>query len=249
MARMPTIQRLVTPIYARFKKAPEIFDLDPRWTSVRQKLKESKKIIDLGCGNNPVEGASAAVDLYVEPKERILGVNPSIHIENMKKRGIDFVNTRVDGPLPFKDKEFDFAYSHHAFEHFEHPGIACDEAMRIAKSGVIITPSWFAEFMFGRPYHRWLMAEHSGILLFFRKRSYEDRPFGEHPAWDDTQKKWKVTPETNPFEILLNDGHWYEGRREMPALAKRIRKHWYSHSPIMEVMFFWDDRFEYKIYE
>ena len=240
---------LVSPIYRRIRKTPEVFDTDPRWQTVREKLKQAKRIVDLGCGNNPVEGASVAVDLYVEPKERILGTDPSIHIENMKRRGIEFVNTRVDGPIPFKNKEFDFAYSHHAFEHFEYPAIACQEAMRIAKSGVIITPSWFAELMFGRPYHRWLMAEHSGTLLFFKKRPYEDRPFGQHPAWDDRHKKWLVTADTNPFESLLNDGDWYDGGEKMPRLAERIRKYWYSHSPIMEVIFFWQDSFEFKIYD
>jgi SAM-dependent methyltransferase len=91
--------------------------LDPRWICVKNKLKESKRIIDLGCGNNPVAGAAVAIDWYLEPKERALGAGAAIDGKKMRAQGTAFINTRIDGPLPFADKEFDFAYSHHAFEH------------------------------------------------------------------------------------------------------------------------------------
>jgi SAM-dependent methyltransferase len=154
-----------------------------RFDQVHAALRQSKTIVDLGCGNNPVPGATAAVDLNLEPSERALGHGSSIDVERFKQRGIRFVNSRIDAPLPFADKEFDFAYSHHVFEHVEDPAIACAEMVRIARAGAIITPSPFAELAFGRPYHRWLVLDRAGALFFFSKRREEDRPFGEHPEW------------------------------------------------------------------
>lgn len=243
------VKQVIKPIYYKIKGAQQKVELDPRWIAVQKKLAESKKIIDIGCGNNPVRGATVGVDLYVEPKERALGAGPTINIQKMKERGITFVNARIGSKLPFNDKEFDFAYSHHAFEHLEDPATACKEMMRIAKSGVIITPSILAELIFGRPYHKWLVMERNNTIFFFRKRPSEDRPFGEHPEWDYAREKWIVEKDTNPFDILLNDGGWYRGKERLPRLANILRKYWYSHSPVIEVIFLWGREFKYEVYE
>jgi SAM-dependent methyltransferase len=179
---------------------PSKLELDPRWIAVQNKLSGSETIIDLGCGNNPVKGATVGVDLYIKPEERLIEAGPTIDIKAMKQKGITFINSRIYGHLHFSDKEFDFAYSHHVFEHLEDPAIACKEMMRIAKSGVIITPSIFAESIFGRPYHRWLVMQRNNTIFFFKKRKFEDRPFGEHPKWDENKKKWTVEENTNSFE-------------------------------------------------
>ncbi len=241
-------KKILKPFFRRFQD-PIQYTSDSRWVEVNKKLSQSKTIVDLGCGNNPVKGATVAVDQYVEPKERICGFGPTIDLKKMEQQNIRFVNTRVDAPLPFKDKEFDFAYSHHAFEHFENLRTACDEMMRIAKAGAIITPSIFAEFIFGRSYHRWMVMQREDMLLFFKKRAFEDRPFGEHPRWDEDHKKWVLEEQTNPFEILLNDENWYQGREGMPRLSNTIRKHWYGRTPLMEVVFLWESSFKYQIYE
>ncbi len=207
--------------------------VDPRWLLVKKKLKESKNVIDLGCGNDPVAGAKVGVDFYLEPKERIHGAGPAIDEQKFRDRGVRFVQTRVDASLPFKDKEFDFAYSHHVFEHLDDPQTACREMMRIARSGVIITPSFFSEHIFGRPYHRWLIMDRGNRLFFFRKREFEQTPFG-------------LTP--NPFDKLLNDGDWYKGQDgNMPELSNALREHWYGHSPLLEMIFIWDNAFEMEV--
>lgn len=230
---------------------PNSVPLDQRLLAVKEKLQTSQKIVDLGCGNNPVAGACVGVDLYVEPKERIVGGGPGaeIDIDKFKQLNVTFVNARIDAPLPFEDNEFDFAYSHHVFEHVEDPLTACREMMRIAKSGVIITPSIFAEFIFGRSYHRWMVMDRANTLLFFRKRLFEDKPFGEHPRWDKRKQRWMADEETNPFEILLNDGNWYSGHERLPRLANTIRKHWNSRSPLIEMIFLWENGFEVEVYE
>lgn len=223
-------------------------EVHPRWTALQNKLKEAQNIIDLGCGNNPIAQAKVGVDLYIEPKERNLGQGPIIDFDKFKARGVEFVNTRIDGPLPFQDKQFDFAYSHHVFEHLEDPATACREMMRIAKRGVIITPSYFAEIIFGRPYHRWLVMDRDNTLFFFRKRHFENLPFGLTPKLAQDGKTWVMDKDTNPFDMLLNDEEWYRGQEgEMPKLSNVLRLHWYSHSPLLEVVFLWENEFQWKI--
>jgi len=225
-------------------------ETDLRWVSVKKRLKEARRIIDLGCGNNPVTGAKAGVDFHLGPEERLTGTGPVIDTQKFKERGIDFVHTRIDGPLPFKDKEFDFAYSHHVFEHLDDPAAACREMMRIAQAGAIITPSFFAEQIFGRIYHRWLIMDRGKCLYFFRKRKFEQTPFGLPPKFDKAKNTWVMDQKTNPFDMLLNDGEWYKGQEgQMPKLSGILQKHWYAHSPLLEIIFIWDNEFQFKIFD
>lgn len=239
-------------MFGLFKKKEGLLDakIESSWGRVKERLKSGGRIVDLGCGNNPVTGAAVAVDYYIDPKERNSGTGPVIDLDLMKSKGIEFVHARVDGPLPFADKEFDFAYSHHVFEHLDDPATACREMVRIAKAGVIITPSWFAECMFGRPYHRWLIMQRAGRLYFFRKRPYEQTPFGEPPKFDPRRKKFVMNEQTNPFDMLLNDGDWYWGQEgRMPKLSGLLQKHWKAHSPLLEIIFLWNDSFEWRIFD
>ena len=230
-----------------FSKPKEVY---PRWLALQSKLKEAKNVIDLGCGNNPIPQAKVGVDLYLETKERNSGTGPVIDVEKFKARGVQFVNTRIDGPLPFQDKQFDFAYSHHVFEHLEDPATACREMIRIARSGVIITPSYFAEIIFGRPYHRWLVMDRDNTLFFFRKRPFENLPFGLMPKRSKDGETWMMDQDTNPFDMLLNDEEWYRGQEgQIPKLSNILRHHWYGHSPLLEVVFLWDNQFQWKIFE
>lgn len=222
--------------------------LNEKWVTVQNSIRTATKIVDLGCGNNPVQGAAVGVDRYIAPGERSLGKGDYIEIDKMKERGVLFTIARIDDSLPFKNHEFDFAYSHHVFEHLDNPGKACSEMMRIAKSGVIITPSIFSELIFGRPYHKWLVMNRGDTIFFFKKREFEDRPFGEHPEWQNG-KGWIVTDQTNPFDILLNEGNWYHSGEKCDRLSNILRRHWYTHSSLIEVVFLWKERFNYIIYD
>jgi SAM-dependent methyltransferase len=221
----------------------------PSWVAVQERLAAARTVVDLGCGGAPVAGATAAVDRFLAPEERALGAGATIDPERLRARGIRFVSSRIDAELPFRDREFDFAYSAHAFEHLEDPALACREMQRIARAGVIITPSILAEHLFGRPYHRWLVMGRERLILFFRKRPFEDRPFGEHPRWDERARRWRADQDTNPFDMLLNESGWYRGSERAPRLRRRLRHHWFSHSPVMEMIFLWEDRFECHVYE
>jgi SAM-dependent methyltransferase len=219
------------------------------WMRAMERLRTAKAIVDLGCGTSPVSGALVGVDAHIDPHERLLGCGFKIDAASMERCGTHFVRTRIDRPLPFKDKQFDVAYSHHAFEHLDDPGVACGEAMRVAKSGIIITPSPFAEMAFGRRYHKWLVTSRGGKLWFFKKLPYEDCPFGECPSRSSKNGEFIVDANTNPFDILLNDGDWYRGRERMDRLSRKLQRHWRSHSLLMETIYVWEGDFEFSIVE
>lgn len=222
---------------ARRSQKQQILEVNPEWKELQTYLQQAKRVIDLGCGANPHPRAIVGVDAFLQPLQRTFGYGPEIRAGDLRKRGVEFVQADL-AALPFADKSFDFAYAHHVFEHLSDPKKACAEMCRIAHAGVIITPSPFAEIAFGRPYHLWLVLARGNTIVFIRKTQREDRPFGDHPV-PRIGGGYKVTPQTNPFDILLNDGRWYHGREGMPRLSRLIQTYWYSHSPVMETIFLW----------
>jgi SAM-dependent methyltransferase len=203
--------------------------------------------VDLGCGSLPHARAAVGVDAFRAPVQRELGAGAPLTATAFRQRHVQFVQANLEA-LPFRNQEFDFAYSHHVFEHLVDPKQACAEMMRVAGAGVIITPSVFAEVAFGRPYHRWFVLARGRTLLFVRKRADEDRPFGLHPE-RTSDGGYRATAETNPFELLLNDGGWYHGSEALPRLSRLLRGFWYSHSPVTEVVFLWRTSFECIVVE
>lgn len=244
------VARLARKLLRKVCSNPYDVAPDPQWAEMQRRLAEANTVVDLGCGNHPVNGATAAVDLYMDNRDRVHGGGSEIDIDEFHKTGIRFVNASIDQPLPFQDREFDFAYSHHVFEHVDDPETACREAMRIAKGGVIITPSSYGEIIFGRPYHKWLVMGRNNTLFFFKKCVFEDRPFGNPPIYSAKAGKYIADDsETNPFDMLLNCNGWYGGTEKSPRLARRLRQMYYSHSPILEVVFLWKDSFDVKVFD
>jgi len=223
----------------------EKFEVSPEWILAQERISKSQNMVDLGCGASPHKHAKVGVDWFVEPEHRALGTGKRIDPDEMLKHGVKFVHASLES-LPFSDKEFDFSYSHHVIEHVEHPHLACEEIMRISREGVIICPSAFAETAFGRPYHLWQVHTRGNTLIFIRKRKIDNCPFGKTPV-PYSQGKMIADQETNPFDILLNDGYWYHGSESMHRLSKKLRHLWYSHSPVVEVVFNWSEKFNYII--
>lgn len=219
-----------------------------RYIQSTKLLSQAESIVDLGCGTHPVAGATAAVDLYTDPEQRGEGNGETISLKMFEDRNIRFYNQRIDAQLPFKDKEFDVAHSRHVFEHLDNPAKACKEMMRVAKSGVIITPSIFAECAFGRSYHKWLVLDRGGVLFFFRKRLEEDRRFGLLPKYNENGGVAN-SAEANPFDLFLN----YSGaNKELICHSGHLMRHrlqalWNSHSPIIETIFIWNDKFDFIV--
>jgi SAM-dependent methyltransferase len=223
------------------KQNPAETIISESWSRMQESLSTANRLIDLGSGAHPHPRASVAVDAFLKPIQRNLGRGPEISSETFREKGVHFLQADL-AALPFADKAFDFAYSHHVFEHLVDPRKACSEMCRIAERGAIVTPSIFAEIAFGRPYHRWFVIARGDTLIFIRKMPQENQPFGKLPL----PKKgggYKVTKQTNPFDILLNEGGWYHGRERMGRLSRLLRHFRYSHSPIHNVVFLWEENF------
>lgn len=228
------------------KQRKMYFKIDPQWQLLQDKLQKTNKIIDIGCGSKPHPRSWVGIDGYLKPTHRAFGGNKNIDSQLFSKKKIRFVLSFTDA-LPFHDKEFDFAYSHHVFEHVTDPIKTCREMIRIAKAGAVITPSPFTEIAFGREYHLWMVFARQNTLFFIKKISHENRPFGVHPIKNNN--KWRAVSETNPFDILLNDGNWYHGKEKMNRLSLQLRRLWYSHSPVIETVFLWNDSFKCVVIE
>lgn len=204
---------------------------DARYALMLSRVNAARTVVDLGCGGRPIAQATCAVDLYLEPIER--GSGP-IDGDALSRRGCRFLHHAIDKPMPFADREFDFAYSAHVFEHLNDPATACNEMMRIAKQGCIITPYFVFDVLSGRSYHRWMMMERAGTLFFFEKADFEDRPFGLWP---------------NVFDAILNDGDWFKADlgRAGRALQPMLRAPYSNHGPLSEICLNWENRFDYVI--
>lgn len=221
----------------------QLYSMGVEYKIAQKMINESKNMVDLGCGSNPHPKASVAVDKYIEPIHRHFGNNKNINIAEIEKKGIQFVQADFED-LPFHDKQFDVAYSHHVIEHLDDPSKACVEMQRIARGGVILCPSIFAEYIFGRKYHKWIITCRGNLLIFIEK-DWETPWFGEGPVRIDG--KIKISKDCNPFDILLNDGSWYHGIHRYKRLTKILRGYWYGHYKNIETCFVWKDKFDYLI--
>lgn len=118
--------------------------------------------IDIGAGPRNRKGFDVYTDIYLPDEVKN---NP----EALKK----FVLTPFEDMHMFKDKEFDYAFSHHVIEHVNDPDKACSELIRIAKEGVLYFPTWEWELCFGRQGHNWMVKEDYPNHLLFLKNKKE----------------------------------------------------------------------------
>ncbi len=87
--------------------------------------------------------------------------------------------------LPFRHKTIDFLYCTDLAEHLPQPHNFFQECMRVARKGVIITPSITAERMFGWGYHAVIYEVQNQTLLIHRKTRDNWGLFGGtfHDLW------------------------------------------------------------------
>lgn len=224
-----------------FLKSEE-YELSEDFLLVQELINNSKNMVDLGCGTSPHYKAKVAVDKFIEPMHRKYGANKKIDVSSIENKEIKFIQADIEN-LPFADKTFDLAYSHHVVEHLDNPEKAMKEMMRIAKAGVIICPGILAEHIFGRYYHKWMVTFRNETIIFLEKDW--DVLFGEGPYIKGG--KIKCPPKCNPFDILLNEGDWYHGVHRYKALSRMLRKYWYGHHKCVETSFIWKESFKYII--
>jgi len=97
----------------------------------------AKKILDIGCGNNKIEGA---VGLDIDPSTKA-----------------DILWDLNKYPYPFGDNEFDEIYSKHVIEHVDDPTAFVKEIHRIIKpKGVCFleTPHFSCYVSYSEPQHK-----------------------------------------------------------------------------------------------
>ena len=147
--------------------------------------------IDVGCGPNPRAGYDVYTDIYMY--KNVMN-NPEISNR--------FVKTAMEDMSMFKDKEFDYAYSHHVIEHVQDPNKACAEMVRIAKAGILYFPSVEIDILVGRDDHNWLIFPNyeKKHLLFIKKRfkSYLGQA-GKNKIQPEEARKW-IAQQQKPFE-------------------------------------------------
>jgi len=158
-------------------------------------------VVDVGSGDGPYEYASVLVDKF--PKDDYQRGGTVLVVPEGKK----FIQADIES-LPFKNKEVDFLFTRHIFEHVEHPDKACQEITRVAKKGYIETPTALWESLFTRSHdkHRWIV-ETEGKKLVFQPNRYErvfDNFFDHLWAYN---KKFQVLFWNN-YQLFMNCFYW-----------------------------------------
>ncbi len=123
--------------------------------------------VDIGPGNHPWVGAKN----YIEHPARL--TDPKYNPKNIPKANVLFGDLEV-GLKEVQDKQFDFAWASHIFEHLHNPVAGAKELSRIAKRGVVIVPSVYKEAItyFEESDHKWdIMPPRSdgGPMRFVRR--------------------------------------------------------------------------------
>lgn len=126
--------------------------------------------VDIGPGNYPWKDAKN----YIEMPERIY--DPRYSKELLPNANVIFGNLEKGIP-EIKDKQFDFAWASHIFEHTDNPDAAAEELSRIAKRGVVIVPSAYKDAMtyWEEAEHKWdiFPATVTGGKIRFVKRNQQ----------------------------------------------------------------------------
>ncbi len=126
------------PIYHNRYTKPEIYN---KFKGLRGRV-----VLDLGCGYNPFPWANILVNKNLDEPFRPRYLKEDSRAEGngttyMTKDGrILWVVNVLKRRLPFGDKEIDFVYASHVYEHLNKPEPAFQETIRCGKEGIIIGP-------------------------------------------------------------------------------------------------------------
>jgi SAM-dependent methyltransferase len=170
-------------------------------------LKNSKKILDIGCSLGRI--------ISISP-EKIQGIdidNDALKIA--KERGYNVKYANVTKKLPFKNNSFDAIYCSHLVEHLDDPLYLMKEIKRILKKngrGVIITPDYimtsrkykngfWCDYTHKRPFIPHTLEEISYDAGFKKIRVYHFPGFGFRNLirWDLLSKDTWIKLEKLPF--------------------------------------------------
>ena len=98
---------------------------------------QPRSLLDVGCGKGQLIQRAAARGIPA------IGLDqPTPHLLPLQQSGLD-VREGTAYDLPFDDASIDWVTLRHIPHHLDDPGRAFAQAMRVARSGVIIAEPWF----------------------------------------------------------------------------------------------------------
>lgn len=126
------------------------------------------RVLEVGGGFYPFERADVVTDISFSDASNRNGAQMMFRCDKT------YVECAAE-TLPFRDREFDFAFCAHVLEHVADPSRALAEMARVAGRGFIEVPSGLSDYLAGNPTHRWLIDIEDGVLVF-RRRNFLDSP-------------------------------------------------------------------------
>ncbi len=184
------------------------------------------KVLDVGSGDHPNERADVLLEREIEATEHRSGAKAVI--PDGKKLVLGDATC-----MPFDNKEFDFVIASHIAEHIDEPEKFCSELQRVAKSGYIETPDAFSEFIFNEQFHKWVVSNKNGVLVFKEKT--------KHTVFSELFYRFYYLNEKRSNHEAL-----YSRSIFLITLVNLIRKCW-KYLPRTYTRFHWNSKFEFKV--
>jgi ubiquinone/menaquinone biosynthesis C-methylase UbiE len=132
-----------------------------QWSYNNFNLRVNDKVLDIGCGGDPLPQATTLLDISFETMSNRAR-------QGRLRKDKQFVVANIC-QLPFKGKTYDFVYCSHVLEHVDNPIAACREIMRVGKRGYIETPTFGKDMLFAwaKGRHKWHVVAINEYLCFF----------------------------------------------------------------------------------
>jgi len=121
-------------------------------------IRPSDFVVEIGAGPTPFAYTKLIIDKYpFDNDERyndIVNIAPVIKADAVK--------------LPLANKSCDVLFVSHVIEHLSHPELFIEEAKRCARYVYLEFPTARRELMHAWPFHKWLVENEAGRLVFYR---------------------------------------------------------------------------------
>lgn len=179
-------------------------------------------VLDVGPGEYPHPRADAYLDYDIEK------------LTTLKAKGKSTILADImGGASQVKDKQFDFVWASHCFEHFSDPIAAARTVSRIGKRGVMIVPSAWKESLTN--------FEESGHLWQILPNPNEDRP----PIFIRTNGQVDRIRNTDVMKSMSRVLR--TGPNRISEEQRFLRRWWYQHERELDVVYFWTDKLELHV--